>query len=386
MFALALPGILHAQDGVDAWTRTPLNMRANSDINSDIVAYLTLHTGLVLEARSTDMVWVLGHTVEIAPDLPVRGWVASAALTFRDGFSLAALPVRDEIIAPIPSAEPLTATQTQEDVDPVDESERVPARAALIDLAAYPVIPVATADTAAIFAHGQRLGRDPRVVTKIGDCNSTDWFFLHPFGEGRYTLGEYADLQPALDYFGESFNAQTYAAYNGLNAGAVLDPTWSNPAVCQPGESPLLCEYRVHNPAVAVIMFGTNDLGVLTPVQFDHYLRQVINETQRAGIIPLVSTFPRHLAHPEASILFNQIVVRVALDLDVPLINLWLALEDLPNHGIADDNFHLSGPLTQAGDLTLPNLDTGYPLRNLVTLQALDIIWRDVIQPAASGS
>ncbi len=254
------------------------------------------------------------------------------------------------------------------------------ARAALIDLAAYPIIPASTGQAEAVFQQGQRQGRARYVVAKVGDCNSIEWFFLHPFGLNEYDLGEYAELQGVVDYFAESFAYRTYAAHNGLNASAVLDPTWADPSVCLPGETPLACEYRLHNPAVAIIMFGTNDMLVLTAVQFDHALRRVVATTMQAGVVPVLSTFPRHLSFPDRSILFNQIVVRVALDYNIPLVNLWLALEPLPAHGIAEDGFHLSGPLTRAGDLSEPNLQTGYPVRNLVTLQALDVIWRTVIQ------
>ena len=182
-----------------------------------------------------------------------------------------------------------------------------------------------------------------------------------------------------IDHFGASFNVLTRAAHNGMNAAAVLDPLWANPGACEPGESPLACEYRLRNPAFAIIMFGTNDLVALDHEQFDRGLRSVVVETMHAGIVPILSTFPRHLSLPERSILYNQIVVRVALDYNLPLINLWRALEPLPSHGIAEDGFHLSGPLTSAGDFATPeNLKTGFPLRNLLTLQALDAVWRGV--------
>ncbi len=255
------------------------------------------------------------------------------------------------------------------------------ARAGQIDLDAYPVLPVIPLDTGATFARGQQLGRDARVVSKVGDCNSTDWFFLHPFGENQYTLGrEYAHLQAVVDFFGESLAYRTYAAHNGLNAVSALDPLWADPVACAAGETPLACEYRVHNPAVALIMFGTNDVQVLTVEQFDHYLRRIVQTTREMGVIPVLSTFPRHYEEPARSLLFNQVVVRVALDFNVPLINLWAALEPLPAHGIDDDGYHLNGPVTGAGDFTsAANLDTGYPRRNLVTLQTLDLLRRAVL-------
>ena len=129
-------------------------------------------------------------------------------------------------------------------------------------------------------------------------------------------------------------------------------------------------------------MFGSNDILALTPAQFDQGLRCVLSETIQAGIVPVLSTFPRYIALPDRSILFNQIVVQVALDYDIPLINLWLALEPLPGYAIDDDGYHLNGPFTRAADFaSARNLRTGYPMRNLVTLQTLDVIRRTVIDP-----
>ncbi|MBI5961200.1 MAG: hypothetical protein HY866_20855, partial [Chloroflexi bacterium] len=73
--------------------------------------------------------------------------------------------------------------------------------------------------------------------------------------------------------------------------------------------------------------------------------------------------------------------VRIALDFDIPLINLWLALESLPNQGLEADGFHLGEPpYGTACMLTAPYLSTGYATRNLVTMQTLDAVWRGAMQ------
>jgi hypothetical protein len=273
-----------------------------------------------------------------------------------------------------------TGEPVYEAVDMANGADLIYARASAINLADYPTVPTSAGRMATIFQRGQSLGRNPHVLSKVGDCNSVEWLFLQPFGQGQYDLDRYAYLQDVVELFSDSFAYKTYAAYNGLNARAVLNPLWSNPAVCLEGESPLQCEYRLHNPSVAVIMFGSNDVLALTPAQFDQGLRRVVYETIQVGIIPVLSTFPRYIALPDRSILFNQIVVRVALDFNIPLMNLWLALEPLPSHGIDDDGYHLNGPLTRAADFSSErNLQTGYPLRNLITLQTLDVIRRDVM-------
>ncbi|MCZ7539605.1 MAG: SGNH/GDSL hydrolase family protein [Anaerolineae bacterium] len=184
-----------------------------------------------------------------------------------------------------------------------------------------------------------------------------------------------------INHFGESLAYDGEATHNGFNANAVLMSMWANPAACQEGESPLECEFRLHRPSVAIIMFGTSDLLVMSPAQFNTFMRQIVDDSIEAGVIPILSTFPGNLGFWKETILYNQIVVRIALDYDIPLINLWLALESLPNHGLEPDGFHLGEPPYGAScTLTDPYLSTGYTTRNLVTMQTLDAVWRGAMQ------
>jgi hypothetical protein len=360
---------LRAQGLVNAWTTTGLNLRTGPGEDYEIVVSLPAQTGLVVEARGeTNADWVLGHTV----DGRWRGWVMASLLFFDLGVEVDALPTSREI-----PVGPVEEQPVYEVLDLVGGADFLVARASKVDLMDVPIVPDWTGDAARIYALGQTMDRDPHVVSKVGDCNSVGGFFLHPFGKDAYDLGPYSELQATIDQFDASMDLQSYAAYTGLNAQAVLEATWANPNMCEPGESALACEYRVHNPAFAVIMFGTNDMISLTPQQFDHALRRVVLDTKGAGIVPVLSTFPTHLAIPEESVLYNQIVVLIARDMNIPLINLWRALEPLDDRGIGGDGYHLNGPLTSAGDFSSKaNLERGQPLRNLVTLQALDVVWR----------
>ena len=110
------------------------------------------------------------------------------------------------------------------------------ARVSTIDLTAYPIVPTSTGRAREVFQHGQLIGRNPNTISKVGDCNSVEWLFLYPFGQDQYNLGAFTDLQATIDHFSESFAYDTYAAHNGLNALAALDPIWANPAACAAGE------------------------------------------------------------------------------------------------------------------------------------------------------
>jgi hypothetical protein len=288
-----------------------------------------------------------------------------------------------------PAASPTPPPPTEAFVLPTPPAlgEFDPASVSAIDLSAYPVVPDINPQMVALYQAGLAEGNNPRVFSKLGDCMTENPYFLVTFDEGDYDLGEYGHLQAVLDQFSgqparqgewalDSFATIGLAAASGFNIAGPLDATWANPEWCQGGESPLACEYRVARPSLAVIMFGTNDVAYTDPAAYDYYLRTVILQTLERRIVPLLSTFPTRPEDPAKSRLLNQIVVRVAEDYGVPLINLNRALEPLPHHGVDPaDPIHLSVPADQQVDHFSPeNLQAGFTVRNLVTLQALDAL------------
>lgn len=357
-----------APEGLTAAPRYQMNVRAGPGTGHSVLGQVRPGVVLIPEARNGDASWVLAHTQDGA----LRGWLASLYLKFSGG-SAFSLPLSDEVLPAGAGAAPAAeASYAGIPLGGLDLST-----VAGIDLTAYPVVGRATSRARQIFLEGRARGNNPHVVAKVGDCSSEHWYFLKPFAWGEYNLGGYGYLQGVINHFGESLAYDSEATHNGFNANAVIAPEWANPAVCQPGESPLECEFRIHRPSVAIIMFGTSDLLVMTPGEFDHYMREMVDMTIEAGVIPILSTFPGNLGFWDRTILYNQIVVRIALDYNIPLINLWLALESLPNHGLEPDGFHLGEPpYGTSCYLTAPYLSAGYTMRNLVTLQTLDAVWR----------
>jgi hypothetical protein len=265
-----------------------------------------------------------------------------------------------------------------------------PASVADLKLADYPVVPAISANARAIYLAGLQAGNNPHVFSKLGDCMTENPYFLVTFADGDYDLGEYGDLKSVLDQFAgvparqgdwtsDSFATTGLGAASGFNVAGPLDATWANPQWCKGGESPAACEYRLARPSVAIIMFGTNDVAYTDAATYDFYLRSLVAETVGQKILPLLSTFPTRPEDPEKSLLLNRIVVKVARDYDIPLINLNLALEPLPHHGVdPNDTIHLSVPPDQKVDSFTPeHLQFGFTVRNLVTLQALYAVLKD---------
>lgn len=262
-----------------------------------------------------------------------------------------------------------------------------------IDIMAEPVLPEAPYWLPYFYAQGQAtVGRNPRVFSTLGDCMTETEYFMVPFATGDYDLGEYGDLQSVIDYFGStpsrqgddwdktSFSDHGIATARGFNIAGPLDATWADPNWCEAGETPLDCEYRVLNSSFAVIMYGTNDVLYVEPKLYNYHLRTLVSETLSAGVFPILSTFPTHPVDPDRSALLNRIVIQVARDYDLPLINLNRALAGLPNGGVPEDD-----PLTMSKPpdggvavFTDANLQYGATVRNLVTLQTLDVMLRAI--------
>ena len=230
-----------------------------------------------------------------------------------------------------------------------------------------PVVPTFSDTAREIYARGLIMGRDSHRFSKAGDCESTTGWYLSDFDRdpSTYRLGEYATLQPTIEYYAGSFGRESLAVRRGANTSSMLTSLWADPAQCQKGESMLACEYRVHNPSIVIIAVGSNDaVGV---DNFEAQMRRIIEFTLSEGIVPILSTKADNV---EGGHKLNIIIGNLAYEYDIPLWNFWLAIQPLPDHGLDPDGSHL----TFAGNLfdNPINMQNAWPWRNLTALQTLD--------------
>lgn len=245
------------------------------------------------------------------------------------------------------------------------------------------------ASTREIFQHGQSLGNDPQIFSKIGDSITASRLFFSQIGQGAVQLGDYEYLRPSMSYFlagrigpNNPFSHASLAARTAWRSDDLLDPALRTQGVCLAGESPLVCEYRVSRSAVALIMIGTNDLAQVSTTDYRRNLETIVEISIAWGVIPVLSTLPDRLNSPTSGrvILFNDIIRDVSLEYDVPLWEYWGALQTLPNWGISIDSIHPSYPEDMAtATFTPQGLRYGYTLRNLTGLMVLDALWRQIL-------
>ncbi|MBN1285776.1 MAG: SH3 domain-containing protein [Anaerolineae bacterium] len=372
-------------------------------------------TRLWIEGRNEAGTWLLVYR---ADDPAVRGWIRATDITLDAGTGVMALAVIGAQPTASPSATPaaVAAAPAEQNSAPAQQNNQNSAQPAappapvqpppyqpsgasvdamVARLYGVPAVPAAiSARARQIMQRGAQLGMRRDVFSKVGDCHTDHLGFLHPLGVNEYELGPYSYLQSTIDYFSataprpgvlNSFENASLAAETSFTAAAVLDPTWADPAHCQPGESPLACEYRVVKPGISIIMLGTMDVTVYGPEAFNTYLRQVVAETINRGIVPVLTTFPgdeyRYWAE---SLQFNTIILDVARDEGIPVINYWLASRALPNYGLTDDHLHLTykgerrlnihGPGDRWMSFSGDERVWGHTLRNLITLQTLALL------------
>jgi hypothetical protein len=239
-----------------------------------------------------------------------------------------------------------------------------------------PVLPALSPRALAILRDGIERGNNPRVFSKIGDCESETEWFLDPFDKGPkyFDLGPYEeDMQPVLEYYQGSFSRKSLAARRGFTAASLLVPLWANREKCGDEEAPLACEIRLNRPIVAFIMLGTNDAS--NPPVFEHRLRQVIEYTLSQGVLPVLGTKADNL---EGDHSINHIIASLAREYDIPLWNYWAALQGLPGNGLSEDGAHLTftGPFYNNPDA----LRRGWPVRNLNALQILKMLMEHAVE------
>lgn len=251
-----------------------------------------------------------------------------------------------------------------------------------------------------IYARGLEFGNRPQVFTKIGDSDTTQGGFLRPMGMGSYPgfycdLGEYEALQESINYYSSvsplkglrnSFDSDSIAAHKGFSSFSLLDYMWAESELCVFGELPTECEYRVVRPASVVIMLGVMDIQYFTADEYKANMAQIIEKSSEMGVIPILTTFVvmRERSTDKLdwgkSILFNNALLDLAEEYEIPLINLWREAQRLPDSGIGLDETHLAYPTGQFCDFTGAQDLYGGTLRNLLTLIALDMLRRDVFE------
>ncbi len=241
-----------------------------------------------------------------------------------------------------------------------------------------PVIPTVSDTARAIYQRGLTMGNDPRAFSKVGDCQNVSTYFLSAFDQpGEYRLGaQYATLQETIDFYQGSFSRESEATKGGYNVAAILQPLRADPKVCNPDESPLTCELRLHNPSIVLVSLEEG-WGSRPAETYGKYMRQVVEVIILQGRLPILATKADNV---EGDHSINAAIAQIAYEYDIPLWNFWLAVQPLPDYGLSKDGFHLTYARNFFDDPV--RMKNAWPVRNLTALQTLDAVRRALESPA----
>lgn len=335
-----------------------------------IIACLVLLALPACQAQSplTPTATLASETAESSESSPEPGGVASSP------------EPADQTVSPMLTTEPVLSATPEPAFSPTQVSYP---EGFWQDL---PVIPESLSDAMReVYQKGIAMGNDPHIFTKLGDCNSKSPDFLHGFG-GMYDLGEFSSLQPAIEYWKDSFRLPNQATNPGTTTSRLLVSLWTNDQ-CEADEIMLDCQYRLDNPSVAIIALGTIDAKYQwqDPQAFERNLRVIIEKSLERGIVPVVATKADNIEGDNA---INTTIARLAMEYELPLWNYWKAVQPCVNHGLLPDMEHLnSWSGAPATDFSLPiALDYGKEVKNITALQMLDFLRQELGEPAATGS
>ena len=273
-----------------------------------------------------------------------------------------------------------SAEEAVETVTPSENKNAVTPRPTLTPDAwmEMPIIPEVSDTARAIYQHGQEMGNDPNIFSKVGDCQNVTSRFLGVFDQpGDFTLGaDYAYLQETLAYFEGSFGRDSLAVQGGNQPATVLAPLHADKSLCEANESPFACEIRVNNPSFIVISL---EAWGQRPIEtYEGYLRQIVEHAIEQGVVPILATKADNLEGDQS---VNRTVAKIAYEYDIPLWNFWLAVQPLPNGGVEEDGFHLTFAGDAGNQFNDPaRMEFGWPWRNLTALQALNAVRRGVTE------
>lgn len=302
-----------------------------------------------------------------------------------------------------PNAAPTTTVTTVIENNPVDEGTIAPAEAPTTNtatiavnldgltggeatlggqLANYPIVPAISGRAVAIYNRAIAAGRNPQHFIQIGDSNSASQAYLGLIGQGNYSLGSYGYLQSTISYFMgggiNSFTEKQQTAQSGNFTTTIIDPIFGNPNFC-PGKSMLDCEIDRTNPSIAIIYLGAADRQSLGHGAYYNALLLIVDKLVANDILPILTLMPTK-PHPQRAELtgmeFNMIMLDIAGQYGIPVINMWAAVRNLPEYGMENDLLHFTYSGTPFLNFAGEENEWGYTRWNLEVLKTLTALRR----------
>lgn len=226
-------------------------------------------------------------------------------------------------------------------------------------------------------------GRDEHVFAKIGDSITVSYNYMHCFETANIDLAGQDFLQETIDWFLEG-DAGGETPFGRESEAAVVG--WSANSVIAGSPSALESELAAINPSMAVIMYGSNDIGQRNIHRYADSMMDLLDQVEANGTVPILSTIPPRGDSVEDDAWvpwYNSVVRGIAQARELPLMDYHSLLRPLDGYGLGGDRLHPSvyrdGGSPRGCVFTEHALNYGYNLRNQIALEALDRVRRVVL-------
>ncbi len=256
--------------------------------------------------------------------------------------------------------------------------------------------------TAAVAAHlrdvaavGLGQGMSAGRFVKVGDSITVNSQFMSQFTcpdhdpavhhdwDWTRDLGPYGYLRGAMDHFLVETVPGGTTSYDRVSLAAQVGAGADWAMAGEP--SPLEQELDEVGPLLAVVMFGTNDVGgygddraVLDALA--EGLLAIVDRCLGRGVVPVLTAPPLRVGYEGRTLTLSHLARALAQARQVPFVDLHRAMVPLPDHGLLDDGVHPNSmQYNRASHLTPEGLEFGHNTRNWLTLQALDRLYRVVV-------
>lgn len=223
-------------------------------------------------------------------------------------------------------------------------------------------------------------GHDPHMFTVSGDSNSNPTRYLGRITSGTFGIDQYPNLKSVVSYYSKSFTHTSMAVGGGLRAADMFDTAnMSGFDGCLAGEGMFACELRLSNASIIFIQLGTGDKFLWRGFELNY--RRMIDYATANHVLPVLVTKADDIESLQGGASFgyiNDVIRRLALEYQVPLLDMYAATRNLPvipNPALPHRPYTIYGLQDEWGYYFHLN-DIGQNVHVLITLQALDSIRR----------
>ena len=212
-------------------------------------------------------------------------------------------------------------------------------------------------------------------VALYGDSITYAKEFWLPIKEGVKNCKD-IDVKILVSYISED----SWALKKGVKNGNY--PGWT----IKNGLSVIDACLKKHNPEVAIVMFGANDVQFGSPSEtgYDKDMRTFVQKCLDNYSIVLISTVPPWKEHLDGIKHYNDEIVKIAKEKGLPVIEYYEEImKRRPKdwNGILVSGVHPTWVKETGNDFSEENLkNSGYALRSYVTLKKYDEVYEKVLK------